>query len=100
MTKLTEWSRAQLKAALELDGRGQRLVDEEELAKMRKEDRPPAARGCICTNGHQPDKDGCVFTSPSCEVHNFRTPYIAHGRLTERDARTVGVIHSSRSREL
>jgi hypothetical protein len=60
-----EWSRPRLEAELEMDG--QRLAAEVEA---------PApimvASACICRNGHQPDAEGLIYISPSCQVHGLR----------------------------
>jgi len=88
-------SRAQLKAALELDGNGERLLDDEEVEQMRVEEMPAVKKGCICTNSHEPDENGFVFSSPSCLIHGPKW-HDPPRRLSTVDSRTVGIIHNPR----
>ena len=60
---------------------------------------PPPKKGCICPNEGKPGQDGLIHHSPSCEIegHGCRSRYIATTGMSQRDARTVGVIHSMRT---
>ena len=95
---MKQWSEAQIEAALELDGLGQHILSPDELAEMHKQDALAVRKGCICVNQHEPDENGLIFTSPSCELHGCRTRYIAGFRLEDR-ARTVGAVHGRKSGE-
>lgn len=55
--------------------------------------RPVVEKGCICPNGHEPDAQGLIFTSPSCIEHGCRTrwPFKSQLNLSER---TIGTVHS------
>jgi hypothetical protein len=53
--------------------------------------------GCICPNAHQPDMNGIIVTSPSCQEHGCQSRFVPMTRLTQQSARTVGVIHSRHS---
>ena len=86
---MRDWSDAQIEAMLELEGLGQRIV-----TPVEQRDSPLVKRGCICPNGHQPDKNGLVVTSPSCELHGYHySKLMLEPRSTRGPARTVGVIH-------
>jgi len=84
-----KWTRAQIEAMIELGGGTERLVDEPEAQRY---------QGCICTNGHQPDENGNIYTAPSCELHGLRNHWIPQPALRRQDRRTEGVIHTGRER--
>lgn len=97
--RITQMSRAQLKASLELDGLGHTLLDEEETKRLKVDLRPIVQRGCICPpnhegNRHEPTAQGFLITSPSCEVHGFHSPHVERTSLSRQDVRTVASIHS------
>jgi hypothetical protein len=87
------WTPAQIEAMLALDGGTQRLVKPEEIAAMKEAARPAVSKGCICTNNHQPDSEGLIFTSPACAIHGLKSRYIESTGRNQRDARTVGATH-------
>lgn len=82
---MTRWSEAQIDAVVEYD------VPEPMPAHQ-----ATVRTGCICPNGHQPDANGFVITSPSCQDHGCRSRFIPMTRMTQQSARTVGIIHSRR----
>jgi len=76
-TSIDDWSLPRLAAELELDGLGQRVAEIDELPAH-------AIQGCICTNGHEPDSDGLIFTSPACSQHGLKYPDMTAGRAGVR----------------
>ena len=90
------WTLAQIEAMLELDGSStQRLVSQEELVEMERQEIPAVQVQCVCRNNHEP-VDGFIFTSPSCQQHGIRSKFLTQSRLTQYDERTVGVVHNTR----
>ncbi len=78
-----QWSRPRVEAELAIDGLGQRLVSDEDLPHLLEVTPPPPyLADCICRNGHQPDAEGLIYTSPSCEVHGLGTGLVVTGRST------------------
>jgi hypothetical protein len=76
-----QWSRPRLEAELEMDG--QRLVSDDDLPHLLEVTPPtPCLADCICRNGHKPDEEGLIYTSPSCEVHGLGTGLAVSGKST------------------
>jgi hypothetical protein len=76
-----QWSRPRLEAELAMDG--QRLVSDEDLPHPLEVTPPtPYRADCICGNGHEPDAEGLIYTSPSCEVHGLGTGLLVTGKST------------------
>ena len=61
---VADFTDAQIDALIALEGHGERRVPAEEL-------RPLVERECICTNHHQPDAMGFIWTSPACGFHGL-----------------------------
>ena len=68
-------------------------IKPEEIAAMKEAARPAVSKGCICTNNHQLDSEGLIFTSPACAIHGLKSRYIESTGRNQRDARTVGATH-------
>ena len=75
-----------------LEAWGMRFLSPTQVQQELQEERPVAQRGCICSNGHEPDENGLIFTSVSCVLHGCRTQWPFKSQLNI-SSRTVGVTH-------